>query len=461
MWLRDRAHRGEDRPGLLPMIIQSQGTPASAGQVPRWWPCRVYYGWALIGVLGITATVSYGILSYAFGVFIGPMGDELGWSKTQITGAFSLASIVAGLAALPVGRWVDQHGSRGVMTAGSVLATLLLVWWSEMSTLSAFYALWVLMGVASAAVLYEPAFAVVAWWFQAKRGQALTVLTFLGGFASVIFVPLTTWLVTAHGWREALLWLAAINAATTIPLHALLLRRRPQDLGLESDGRVSTAPPVRTRLGDPPVERSVPAGIAVRGREFRWLALAFALSTFATTAVSVHLVPLLLERGFGLAVAGGAMGLLGLMALPGRLVFTPLGSRWSRATVTAFIFVLQAVACVALVASRQPLAIWLFVALFGVGFGAITPARAALVAELYGPANYGRISGALALVLALARAAAPVGASLVYAVGGSGGAGYDLLMVLLVVLSAGAAGAVLVSRRPTWRYLRSIAPATS
>jgi MFS family permease len=434
-------------------------TAASAERVPGWWPSRVYYGWTLIGVLGITATASYGILSYAFGVFVGPMGDELGWSKTEITGAFSVASMVAGLAALPVGRWVDHHGARGIMTAGSVLAALLLVWWAEVQTLPAFYALWALIGVASAAVLYEPAFAVVTWWFQAHRSRALTVLTFLGGFASVIFVPLASWLVTTHGWREALLWLAAIYAVTTIPLHGLLLRRRPQDLGLEPDGGPSSALPVPGRIGTRRLERSVPAEIAVRGREFRWLAIAFALSTLATTAVSVHLVPLLLERGFSLGFAGGAMGLLGLMALPGRLIFTPLGSRWSRATVTAFIFALQAVACVTLLASRQPLAVWLFVALFGAGFGAITPARAALVAELYGPAQYGRISGVLALALALARAAAPVGASLVYAAGGSGTAGYDLVMAVLLVLSVGSAGAVLAIRRNETALAVPAAPA--
>ena len=103
--------------------------------------------------------------------------------------------------------------------------------------------------------------------------------------------------------------------------------------------------------------------------------------------------------------------------------------------------------CVALLASHRPLAVWSFVALFGAGFGAITPARAALVAELYGPAHYGRISGVLALVLASARAAAPVGASLVYAAAGGGAAGYDLVVALLLLLSVGSGGAVLMIGR--------------
>jgi MFS family permease len=110
-----------------------------------------------------------------------------------------------------------------------------------------------------------------------------------------------------------------------------------------------------------------------------------------------------------------------------------------------------------LLASRQTAAVWLFVALFGAGFGAITPARAALIAELYGPAHYGRISGVLALVLAIARASAPVGASLVYAAGGSGAAGYDVVVAALLALSLGSAGAVMAVRRSSSAFA---APAT-
>ena len=74
---------------------------------------------ALVSALGLTAPVSYGILSYGFSVLIAPMSTELGWSKTQITGAFSLGQLLAGAAAIPVGLWVDRHGARALMTAGS------------------------------------------------------------------------------------------------------------------------------------------------------------------------------------------------------------------------------------------------------------------------------------------------------------------------------------------------------
>jgi len=409
--------------------------------------------------LGLTAMVSYGTLSYAFAVFITPMSDELGWSKAKITGAFSVAQLVAGLAAITVGRWMDRRGARALMTVGSVLASLLLIAWSCVHSIGAFYAVWALIGVVSAAVLYEPAFVVVATWFRRDRGRALTVLTFMGGFASVIFVPLTTLLVERLGWRSALVWLAGICMVLTVIPHALVLRHRPSDLGLvpdgnAGDGRAAVAGRTEAPSGQDDHRdghAEVTAREAIRTRAFRWMTVAFALSALTTTAVSVHLVPLLRERGYSAGFAGAAMGLLGLMALPGRLVFTPLGGRWSRTVVTAVVFGMAALAIASLLLSEARAAVWLFAVMFGAGFGAITPARAALVAETFGASSYGEISGVLALVLAIARAAGPVGASLVYEASGAGGAHrYDVVLLVLLVLTIASAAAVLASgaRRP-------------
>lgn len=421
-------------------------------RAPAWWPRRWYYGWAMVGTLGFTATVSYGVLSYGFAAFIAPMHAELGWSKTAITGAFSFAQLVAGIAAIPFGRWIDRHGTRGLMTAGSLLAATVLFLWSRVQSLGAFYLLWALMGVAMSAVLYEPAFAVIATWFRTRRSRPLTVLTFIGGFASVIFVPLIASLVSTHGWRASLVILAALYAMSTVIPHALLLRRRPEDLGiLPPDVAVGTlthgeSTPVHAAA----VVRPKKSNVAVRSSAFRRIAIAFALSAFTSTAITVHLIALLLERGYTIAVAGSAMGALGLMALPGRLIFTPLGERWSRSAVTSVIFALQAVALVCMIISHGDAAMWSFVVLFGAGFGAVTPARASLVADTFGAEGFGRVSGVLAFVVSLARAAAPVGASVVYDWGGGSQRGYDSVLTLLLFFSV-ASGLIVRSLDPAAR----------
>lgn len=423
------------------MSPRSRSAPPAADPAERALPgatgggAGLYYGWVLVGALALTETISYGILAYAFPVFLAPMEAELGWSRTALTGAFSLAMLVSGLVAIPAGRWVDRRGPRALMTVGSLAAALLVLAWARVESLVAFYLIWTGIGVAMAAVLYEPAFAVIANWFVRHRGRALTVLTFLAGFASVIFVPLAAWLVQVQGWRAALVTLAAVLAVGTVLPHALLLRHRPQDLGLAPDGGLpGTAGPAMTG-----VERSIPAQVALRSASFRWLTLAFALATFASTAMFFHLIPFLTDHGHGAGFAAAAAGMIGIMALPGRLIFTPLGTRWPRPRVTAAIFALQALGVLVLLGVSGSAGVWLFVVLFGAGFGAITPARAALLAEAYGPAYYGSIGGVLALVLALARALAPVGASGLQATTG----GYAPMLWTLALLSGLATLAVL------------------
>jgi len=423
-------------------LSRPSSAPAPASAVPPAAPpaARLYYGWVLVGVLAFTELTSWGVLYYGFSVFITPMGRDLGWSRAAITGAFSLGLLVSGVVGLGVGRWLDRHGARALMTAGSVAAALLLLAWAMVGNLVLFWLVWAGIGAAMAATLYEPAFAVIARWFVRKRSRALTVLTFVAGLASVIYVPLIAWLVRVQGWRGALITLSIVLAVTTIPAHALLLRHRPEDLGLLPDGG-----PVPIDRAAPPetsavlAEASTPAAEAIRSASFRWLAAAFTLTFLVNVAVTVHLISYLQDHGHTAAFAAAAAGAIGAMALPGRLIFTPLGGILPRRWVTASIFLVQAVALAVLLVVPGDAGVWLFVALFGAGFGAITPARAALVAELYGPAHFGTISGTLALVITGARAVAPVGAGLLYTAIGR----YEPVFAALAVVSVAAGLTVL------------------
>ncbi len=398
-------------------------------------PPRLFYGWVIVLALCWTEVTSWGILYYAFPVFVTPMSQELGWSRAAITGAFSLALLCSGLAALVVGRWVDRHGPRLIMTAGSGAAALLVLAWASVDDLAVFYLVWAGIGLASAAVLYEPAFVAVATWFVRYRGRALTILTFAGGFASVVYLPLTARLVDGHGWRAALVVLAILLATLTMPVHGLVLRRRPEDLGLLPDGGPSSEGDQDERD-----ETRVSLGNAVRSASFRWLTTAFCLAFLVNVAMTVHLIPFLTERGFGGGFAATAAGGVGLMALPGRLVFTPLGGCVPRRYVTAAIFLLQSLGIAALVMAPTRGGVVAFVVLFGAGFGAITPARAALVAELYGRRQYGGVSGVLALFVTVARAAGPVAAGALYGVWGR----YEPVLWLLIAVAVAAAGSALL-----------------
>jgi MFS family permease len=363
-------------------------------------------GWRLVATLAVAETTAYGVLAYAFGVFLLPMQQELGWSRTALTGAYSLAIVLSGVAAIPVGRWLDRHGARALMTAGSVAATVLVLAWARVTDLGAYYAVWAGIGVVMAAVLYEPAFVVIATWFRdgAERTRALLALTVVAGFASVVYVPLAGWLVQARGWRDALVALAALLVPLTVLPNATLPGRRPDHLQRHAAQEPATPPASKVADG-------VPLGRALGDQALWWLAAGFFAATLATATVTVHLVAYLREQHYSPGFAATWTGLIGAGSVAGRVLVTALGRRWPLALATAVVFAVQAVAVGVLVLSSGPARVVGFVALFGLGVGLISLSRAALVADFYGVAEYASINGVLALTLTIARAAAPVAAA--------------------------------------------------
>jgi MFS family permease len=157
------------------------------------------YGWAIVAALAATQTVGYGVLYYAYAVFLTPMATALHTSTTVVAGALTCSALASATAAVPVGRWLDAHGGRALMAGGSIAATLLVLAWSQIHSILALYLVWIGIGLATACVLYEAAFAVIITWFRQRRATALLALTMVAGFASSIFLPLTGHLVDRYG----------------------------------------------------------------------------------------------------------------------------------------------------------------------------------------------------------------------------------------------------------------------
>jgi MFS family permease len=158
-----------------------------ASQQRRQPPLKLYYGWILVATLGVTETISWGILYYAFSVYLTPIGADLQWSRGDMSGAFSFGLLIAGLAAIPVGRWLDRHGPRALMTVGSILAHAhgaRVVERDQPDPVLPDLGLGI--GLAMSGTLYDPrlrrrrAGSSASW-------RALTVITLLAGFASTIF----------------------------------------------------------------------------------------------------------------------------------------------------------------------------------------------------------------------------------------------------------------------------------
>ncbi len=397
-------------------------------------------GRSIVAALAVTQTVGYGALYYAFAVFLSPLAHDLGTSTTAVAGALTVSTLVGAAAAVPVGRWLDRHGARGLMTAGSVAGTALLVGLAHVHTIAGLYAVWIGIGLASAAVLYEAAFAVVVTWFTdaRRRANALLAITVVAGFASSVFLPLTGHLVDRYGWRATALLLAVIHGTLTIPLHAALVRRAP-----------TRRRPVRSGTGSetgPDAERRAAVRAAAHDRTFWVLAVGFVANATAVSALAVHLVSFLVELGHRVTFAATAAGLLGVLSVTGRLAVTGLQRRVRPTAVVAAVFAVQALAAASLpVLGRTAVGAIVGVVGFGLGFGVATIARPALLAERYATTGYASIAGLLAVPVTAAKAVAPVAAAALHAVTG----GYTPVMAgVSAACGISAVAIAAVGRRP-------------
>jgi MFS family permease len=346
----------------------------------------------LVAVFAVTQTVGYGVLYYAFSVLLVPVATDLRISTARVTGALTLSVLVGAAAAVPVGRWLDRHGGRALMTAGSTLGVLAVVGWSQVRTVEQMYAVFLLIGLASAMTLYEAAFSVlIATSAPDERDSVLLTVTIVAGFASSVFFPLTSWLTTAYGWRTALLLLAGLLAATAIP------------------GHLSAVPSRRAHHVQVTAHRGVVVAEALRNKGFWLLGGAFVLQSAAVSAVGVLLVTYLRQAGHGATLAATLAGLLGVMSVTGRLTTTALARRRGMLAITAGVFAVQAAGAAALpyLGHSVPGATACVVA-FGLGFGVATIARPAIIAQRFGIARYATIAASLTVPITLAKAAAPL-----------------------------------------------------
>ncbi len=393
---------------------------------------KITYGWWIVITLAISETISWGVVYYAYSVLITSLEAEFGWSRSAVTGAFSLGLLIAGGMAIPVGFWLDRHSARGLMTLGSISASLLVFALSQVQTLGQLYLIWIGLGISAAAILYEPAFVVIAKWFEEDSRPALTAVTIAAGFASTIFLPLTAWLLRLYGWRQTLIWLAIILATTTIPLHALVLRAPPP--------RVEKSSFVPTKKVSKP---TLPLKSILRQAAFWGIVASFALGRMAAIGIRVHFIPYLEDRGFEPAFAASIAGIIGAFQVLGRVIFAPSGRSVSAWLMVTILFAGQGVAIAILLLIPTTIGIWLFVICFGAVAGATTLARPTLLADRYGAAQYGRVSSIQYLFQTAASTSAPFGVALLYSLFDNS---YSPVIVILIILSFLAAGAILLTR---------------
>jgi MFS family permease len=348
----------------------------------------------VVVALGVTQIIGYGSLYYAFAILVPSIATEFGTSQATLYAIFSAGLLVGGLIAPRVGILMDLHGGPRVMAVGSLLAGLLLAATAFAPSLWAYAGLVILTEIVSVAVLYDAAFATLATLGKARARRAITHLTLIAGFASTLFWPLTGWLVEAIGWRQSYGVFAVLHLAVALPLH-LWIARQP---AIANEGAAASA---TVQFFGP----------ALTGREaqlaYAAIAISFAMSGMAISAISVQLVPVL--QGLDLGAASYAIAML---MGPGQVMIRLTDALFWRdlhpLTVATISALALALSIVALLIPSNALALGaVFALLFGVGQGLASIVRGTVPLVLFGSTGFGARLGRLTAVRTVLGAGAP------------------------------------------------------
>ena len=383
----------------------------------------------LVLLLGSTQTLSWASSVYLPAVLAPAMAADLAVAPPAVFAAFSAALVVTALLGPKAGRLIDQRGGRQVLGGSHIVFALGLAALAWAPSLAWMWAAWLWLGVGMALGLYEGAFATIVRIKGRDAKTAITGVTLIAGFASTVGWPLSAWMATAWGWREACLAWAALHLLLGLPLAACLPGRgvRAADV-VAADAQPAAAAPAAT---------SVASQSAVPWRVTALLAFAFAACGFVTSAVASHLPQLLQLQGLSLGEAVMVGALIGPSQVAARLLdFVALRSAsplWS-----ARLAALAHAAAVLLLWGLGNKAAPAFGVVHGAGNGVLTIARGTLPLQLYGPAGYGRQIGWIHAPGRFAQALAPWGFG--WCMQWWGGAAFGLTLALSLL----AGGALLV-----------------
>ncbi len=373
-----------------------------------------FYGWVVVAVAFVTMALGVNART-AFSLLFPPILAEFGWERGVTAGAFSFGFLVSAILSPSLGRLMDRRGPRVVMemgvafvAAGLLLATLVRQPWQLYATLG------VLVGGGSVCLSYTGQALYLPNWFVRRRGLAMSVAFSGVGVGSIVLLPWVQTLITRAGWRAACWALGLLVLVLLAPLN-LLLRHRPEDLGLEPDGDRAPGDGAGGARASNVVDHDWVAidwtlARAMRTARFWWIAVGYFSALVAWYAVQVHQTKYLVEIGFSATYAAWALGFVSLAGLPGQIALGHLSDRIGREWVWTAGSLGFVICYASLLLLRQwpaaPL-LYLMVASQGMlGYG-LTSVIGAIPAEIFQGRDYGTIFGTLMLAAIAGGAAGP------------------------------------------------------
>jgi MFS family permease len=414
---------------------------------------KLHYAWVVLGAVVVIMLVASGLRA-VFGVYIKPMEATFGWDRASLSGVAALSLLLLGAVGPFVGWLADRWGPRRVIVASCALLGLGTLLSSQVMTLWQIYlTAGILMSVGGGGVQMSTAAAVVARWFESRRGLALGVMGGSMSAGQLVIVPLAMWLTLHYGWRHSYVWLGITLLVTALPLAFWLVKDEPAQMGLLPLG--ASAGAARLASSATPADQRVPVAEAMQVPAFWLLAGTFFVCGYTTGGlVLTHLVPHAADHGFSEMDAAQALGVMGAMNILGTVASGWICDRFGRKGPLAFYYGVRGLSLLFLLYVWNLPSLEIFAAVFGLNYISTVPATTALTANIFGRYSIGTLSGWIYLSHQVGAALGAALGGLIFQATGS----YSWAFVSGAILAFVAAGMALAIKEDPLRREPRAAP---
>lgn len=410
---------------------------------------RIFYGWWIVAACLLVLVVHSGCAFYSFGVFLDVWELEFPASSiTAISLPATLYMLVLGLTGPAVGRLTDRYGPKRLMLGGAVIAGAGLILLSQASEVWHLYVLYLVVGLGMSGAGIVPVGATIAKWFTKRRGAAMGVTMAGIALGAILIAPLTGYLIGNFDWQMAFWVLGVLTWALVIPPTMLVMKSKPEDIGLLPDGarpmQGEAVPESNPEAIDSAGEDGWTPSRAFRSLPFWLMLVAFFFVGAAIAGVLQHEVRFLGAMGVPIATASFALGLTGGIGGLGKLAFGFLADRLSPRYTAILCLTLQLVGLAILIMTQSVAMVWAFVFVFGFAMGGNITLQPLVVGEFFGVKSFGAMFGWVVLIAAVGSALGPVTMGAIYGAFESYSIGFITFLVVYVVAIA----ALSFARRP-------------
>jgi MFS family permease len=406
---------------------------------------KIFYGWRMAGAACGIQFLLGALLLQSFGLYIAVLSEEMGWSKTTLSGAAAMQSMEAAVIGPLLGWMMDRFGPQLIVRWGIVIFSLGLLLLSQVGSVSTFYVSAVLMAIGASLAGYFPLSVAIVQWFEKYRARALSIMS-LGLAMGGLVVPALAWFMQHFGWRTTAAATGVLALVVGLPL-ARIIRRRPEDHGEHVDGISPAEHLIAAAEGTPrpPAQAEFSVREALRTRAFWLLAIGHGLALLVVTAVNVHAITHMKEGlGYPVSTAGWIIMLMTFGQLLGVLLGAGMGDRFDKRKVTALCMLAHALGLLCLTYATGMSGLIAFAAFHGMAWGLRGPFMLAIRADYFGRQAIGVIMGISAAIVAVGQIAGPMVAGVLADLTGN----YRLGFTVLAVLSAMGSVSFMLATRP-------------